>query len=402
MTRSQNAAADIAFSAPAESGGIARVSVTTDLQSCERTWRAFQKNASGHVFQTFDFVAPWCAHVAKARAITPHIVIGHADDGQPLFLLPFGVRRQTGSSVVEWLGGEHADYHGGLFDPEFLKRAAAEPNVFDTLLDALRSVFRGVDLAHFIRMPMVLDGTTSPFARLSTYPNANHAHATVLGSDWTTYYKQKRGSGWRRTDRKKVERMAERGDLAFRIAEDEQTVEALLSTLFAQKRTGLERIGVADMFAPDGVRDFYRALALTSLSGDGAVQLSGLWCGDDITAVSFGLVWKDTYYYILHSYDLEIYAAFSAGAQLMHHLMQWCIANDITIFDFTIGDEPYKEIWCETQLELFNAAVPLTAIGRAAAGTMKIREAAKSTIKGNAALWSAAVEIRKRLLKFRA
>lgn len=401
MTRSQNAATDIAVAAAAGSGGLARVSVTTDLTGCEQAWRAFQPGASGHVFQTFDFVAPWCAHVAAARAITPHIVMGHADDGRILFLLPFGVRRQTGSSVVEWLGGEHADYHGGLFAPEFLDRAASDPAVFDALLDALRSVFRGVDLAHFIRMPMVLDGAANPFTRLSTYPNANRAHATVLGADWPSYYKQKRGSGWRRTDRKKAERMAERGDLAFRIATDEQTVEALLAALFAQKRAGLERIGVADMFAPDGVRDFYRALALSSLSADSPVQLSGLWCGDDITAVSFGLVWKETYYYVLHSYDLEVYAAFSAGAQLMHHLMQWCIANNITIFDFTIGDEPYKDIWCETQLELFNAAVPLTTIGRVAAGTMKLREAAKSTIKGNAKLWSAAVEIRKRLLKIR-
>lgn len=380
---------------------VANVTVTSDLADIEILWRAFEPTAVGHVFQTYDFVAPWCAHVASARGIAPRIVTGHAEDGRVLCLLPLGVRRILGASVLEWLGAEHADYHGGLFDPACLAHLAGDAAAFAAFLDAMTGAIDGADLLHFMRMPAELGGIRNPFLHLDTHPNANGAHATRLAPDWQAYYRAKRQSGWRRTDRKKERELAEHGELQFRIAEDAQAVDDLLKVLFEQKREGLAQIGVADMFAPDGVRAFYRDLALRSLGGRGPVQLSALYCGDTVTAVSYGLLWGGTYYYILHSYDLGPLAGFSPGRQLMHHLMQWCFDHDIDTFDFTIGDESYKTIWCERQLDLANAEVALTRIGAAAAGAFRIRESAKRTIKNEPALWSAAVNIRKTILKLR-
>ena len=378
-----------------------QVSATNDIASLETAWRQFEAAAVGHVFQTYGFVSAWCAHIAPAEGIEPVFVTGATEDGRLLYLLPLGIRRKLGSRTVEWLGGDQADYLGGLFDADYLARLSANRTAFDAFVAGFVEAIGGADLLHFTKMPADYRGTPNPFLQAKTYPNANGAHATRLEPDWDTYYKSRRKSGWRRTDRSKERQLAELGDLSFVIADDAARLDEILDTLFDQKREGLARIGVDDMFAPPGVRDFYRQLAHDSLADKGSAQISALYCGDRIAAANYGLIFGDTYYYVLHSYDLDAFADKSPGRQLMYRLMQWSFDNGLTLFDFTIGDEAYKDKWCEVSLDLVDAAMPLTAKGNVSSGAFRLWERTKRQIKNNETLWSAAVGVRKALLSLK-
>jgi CelD/BcsL family acetyltransferase involved in cellulose biosynthesis len=383
------------------SAPVIRISATSDIASLQAVWRLFETVAVGHVFQTHGFISAWCAHIAPAEGVEPIVVTGTAEDGKLLYLLPLGIRRKLGARTVEWLGGDQADYLGGLFDSEYLARLSADGTAFDAFVDGFVEAIGGADLLHFTKMPADYRGTPNPFLQAKTYPNANGAHATRLEPDWDTYYKSKRKSGWRRTDRSKERQLAELGDLSFVIADDAAKVDEILDTLFEQKREGLARIGVDDMFAPTGVRDFYRQFAHDSLEGMGCAQISAYYCGDRIAAANYGLVFGDTYYYVLHSYDLDTFADKSPGRQLMYRLMQWSFDNNLTLFDFTIGDEAYKDKWCEVSLDLVDAAMPLTSTGNVTSGAFRLWERAKRQIKNDETLWSAAVGVRKALLNLK-
>mgnify|MGYP000144456960 CR=1 FL=1 len=375
-----------------------QIAATRDIASLEAVWRGFETTAVGHVFQTYDFMSTWCARVAPGDEIEPVIVTGTASDGKVLFLLPLGVRRKLGSRTVEWLGGAQADYLGGLYDADYLKYLSDDTSTFERFVDAFVDAIGGADLLHFTKMPADYGGTPNPFLRAETYPNANGAHATHLAPDWDTYYKAKRKSGWRRTDRSKERQLSELGEVSFVIADRHETVDEILDTLFQQKREWLAGIGVDDMFAPEGVADFYRSYAHDSLDRGGNVQLSALYCGDRIAAASYGLVFRGTYYYILHSYDpTPELADKSSGRQLMYRLMQWCFDNGITVMDFTIGDESYKDSWCELQLDLVDAAIPLTRGGSVSSRAVRLWQHTKRQIKKDETLWSAAVGLRKAL-----
>ena len=45
------------------------------------------------------------------------------------------------------------------------------------------------------------------------------------------------------------------------------------------------------------------------------------------------------------AYDGGKWSKYSTGKLLLEDLMIWCCKNNIATFDFTVGDEPYKEIW---------------------------------------------------------
>lgn len=377
------------------------VRATQNVGALEPVWREFERTAVGHVFQTYDFTSAWCSHVARARGVDPVVATVEAQDGRMLALLPLGVRRRAGTRTVEWLGGEQADYHSGLYSPEFLTRLSVDRTAFDAFVKDVIAAIGGADLLHFVQMPAEQGKTTNPFLLGPTYPNANGAHATRLLPDWETYYAAKRKSGWRRTDRSKERRFAELGEITFDIATDAATTDEILAALFEQKRLGLARIGVDDMFAPHGVREFYRQIAHDRLEGKGYALLSALRCGGAIAATSLGFAYRGTYYYVLHSYDLDTFAEHSPGRQLMYRLMRWCFENGIEIFDFTIGDEGYKDNWCEISLQLVDAAMPLTARGSMASRVLRVREQAKRRIKADPTLWSATVKVRKVLLNLR-
>ena len=51
------------------------------------------------------------------------------------------------------------------------------------------------------------------------------------------------------------------------------------------------------------------------------------------------------FYYILPSFDIHNYGKFSPGKILLEKLLFWTFENKIKIFDFTGGNEMYKDLW---------------------------------------------------------
>ena len=49
----------------------------------------------------------------------------------------------------------------------------------------------------------------------------------------------------------------------------------------------------------------------------------------------------------------EKYNSFSPGKLLIHELIKWSRKNNISIFDFGIGEEVYKKYWSNDFMKIF-------------------------------------------------
>jgi len=96
---------------------------------------------------------------------------------------------------------------------------------------------------------------------------------------------------------------------------------------------------------------------------DGSILLCGLELDDEILAAQWGGIHRGRLYSIISSYDHGEHGRLSPGDMLLHDMMQWCFENGIETFDFTYGDEPYKEPWCEHHDTLYRSVIPVTAWG---------------------------------------
>lgn len=375
----------------------AEIAIVSDPRAIEADWRRFEVSAAGHVFQTFDVMEPWLRHVGAARGVSPRIVIGRGEGGSVLFLLPLGIRHCLGARVLQWLGDDHADYHAGLFAPHFLASLAADPDEGRALVESVVARFKGeADVAYFRRQPASIAGYPNPFAAWHAFPHLVRSHWTRLAGSWDAYYRSKRDSGSRRHDRLKWQKMEALGPVAIIDAKTPAEIRPILKALFAQKQRSLAARGVPNIFASQAVRDFYEAVALKPYP-EGPSHVSAIECNGEIVAANWGLVHGNRYYYVLTSYDAGPVARLSPGRALMHHLMRWSIDRGVEEFDFTIGDEDFKEHWCEQTESLYDSCALLSARGLPFWLTLRAERGAKRVVKASPRLTRLANYVRSRL-----
>src|SRR5262249_35146370 len=58
-----------------------------------------------------------------------------------------------------------------------------------------------------------------------------------------------------------------------------------------------------------------------------------------------------------------IWRKYSPSRLLFDRVFQWCIAQKLKIYDFGIGDEDYKDEYCDRSISLYEASIPTSTKG---------------------------------------
>ncbi len=367
------------------------MTLSEDLTSLEGEWRSFQATADGTVFQSFEWLSTWQHHIGAREGVRPLIVLGRDAQGCPLFLLPLAVQPTGFVCELVWLGMELCDYTGPLLAPDFAARASSNAfaSIWDHVLQMLSRQI-GFDLIRLEKMPERVGAQPNPMLCLPATRHPSGAYLTELSGNWEEFYAAKRSASTRRRERTKRKNLAAIGDLRFVEPAGEQDRLATIDRLMQQKAGALARIGVANFFVRSGYAEFFRAI-----SGEKIAHVSRLDVGAVAAASNLGLVMRGRYYHLLASYtDDAAIMRYGPGAAHLMEIMERAIERGCTIFDFTIGDEPYKRDWCEERQTLYDHLSARSLKGSAAVLTHSLAVRGKRAIKENPALWDAFFKLR--------
>ncbi len=369
------------------------LSLHHDLDSIENDWREFEAVADCTVFQTFDWLSTWFRNIGVHQGAKPAVVIGR-HGGESLFLLPFALETNRFVRKITWLGSGLNNYNGPMVANDFSLRVSATQfvEVWQEVQRLLRQELHH-DLIDLEKMPKVLGEQANPFCALGVSPHVNDAYLTTLGGDWETYYAAKRSSATRKTDRKKRKRLADHGETRFITAGDRDDAVRSVDALIDEKRRSYAKLGVANMFERPGYRDFFIDLATGPRSAH-LVHVSRLDVGDSTAAANFGLTFRGRYYYILAGYDDGELARFGPGAIQLMDVMRYATEHGCKLFDFTIGDEPYKREWCDIEIGLCDYVAPASFRGWLAAVPSAAVRGIKRRIKRSPAAWAVVRKLR--------
>jgi CelD/BcsL family acetyltransferase involved in cellulose biosynthesis len=367
-----------------------KLTVHEDLSVVADDWRRFEQQTDCTVFQTFDWLTAWQHHIGARNGVQPAIVVGRDAAGDILFLLPLAtepglVRRLT------WLGNDLCDYNAPLLGPAFPQRVTRER--FLALWSEIRALLQRQprlrhDIVALAKMPETVGAQPNPFLALDLGLNPSGAHLTHLAGTWDEFYAARRSSATRRRDRTKRKRLGEIGEVRFVNPVTTAEIACTLDALIAQKTRSFARMGVADLFARPGYREFFLDLATGPATRD-LVHVSRLEVGPIVAAANLGLQFRGCYYHILASYDDGEVSRFGPGAAHLRDLMERAVDRGFTRFDFTIGDERYKLEWSDTVVKLYDHMAAATARGRPVVFFSRIVRRLKRTIKQSPALWQA-------------
>src|SRR4051794_17223330 len=173
----ESRAADQARSQPSR---IARVEIVGDLAAAQPVWRSLERSAFCTPYQRFDLLSAWQRHVGERESVEPFIAIASDRDGEPLLLLPLGVRRTCGVRVASFLGGKHITFNMALWQGDFFNRATKAD--LDALLAGLRAQGRA-DVLALTQQPRRWQGLANPFALLRGQPSANDCPVLTMTRD---------------------------------------------------------------------------------------------------------------------------------------------------------------------------------------------------------------------------
>ena len=377
------------------------------FEPIETEWRRFECFADCTPFQTFDWLSAWQRHIGRRAHVQPVIAVASFADGATACILPLGIDRHRGTRRLCWLGQDVNDYNAPLVARDFAQRVS--PDRFRAAWSELRARMRRQpslrhDWIELEKMPQMIGDQINPFFGLKLAVNPSGAHFTRLDDRWENFYAHKRSSATRRRDRAKRKRLAEFGEIRFRGCSDLDDARRTLEVLIAQKERLFAHRGIPDMFARPGWREFFLELASVSppspaFAQDGklAVHISRVQFGTLCGAVNLGLVFRDTYYHMLASYDDGALAHYGPGALHLRELLAYAIGLGLERFDFTIGDEPYKLEWSDTHIQLGDYTAAATGRGWLFSGGSAVHRRLKRFIKQTPFAWRAVSQMRSRL-----
>ena len=383
----------VAASHPAEPVSSSGVSlrVYSNLDEVGEQWKAFEQQADRTVFQSFDWLAAWQRCIGARRGTVPAIVLGRDADGQLLFILQLAIETEGLTRRLTWLGSQLCDYNAPLLAEQFSARMSAERFLlaWQDVIKLLRANPRlRFDLIDLQKMPEAIGPQRNPFLDLQVLAHPSGAYVATLGRSWDEFYAAKRSSSTRKKERKQLKQLAEHGEVRFVDVTDEADIRRTLETLFEQKSRAFARMGVDDLFARPGRRDFFLAIATDPAMRD-IIHVSRLDVGATMAATNVGLRFRDCYYLILSSYDDGELARLGPGRAHLHELLRYAIDAGFHRFDFTVGDEPYKRDWSDTELRLYDHLAAVTLKGSLAMATTAAFRRTKRVIKQSPTLWHA-------------
>jgi CelD/BcsL family acetyltransferase involved in cellulose biosynthesis len=340
--------------------GDASISVFDAMSDAEAVWRDFESASDHYIFQTFDWLRLWYDCIGVHESVRPHIVLVSGSDGQPLLLLPLAIHEKSGIKRLVWLGGKECDYHGPLLAKGFASRI--DPQAFKDLWARVLAALPAFDLIFFEKQPATIGDQDNPFLALGCTPYVEDAHYTRLEGTWEEYFRAKRSSKKRGKYRNQENGLRKLGELSFGIVSEPSEIRAALKELFEWKSQQYDETGVQNNLRWPGRKEFYEGVVLDPQLKN-TVKLFALKIDDQVISGDICAPYKGRNTGIFHfGYNRKL-SKYSVGELLRMKITEWCFQNGLSIYDYSIGDDTYKKIWCENTLHLYSYAKPKTLKG---------------------------------------
>ncbi len=331
-----------------------------DFQSSE--YASLYAASGATAFQHPLWLTAFYSRLAGHRGAEKIVVTGrHATSGELLFMLPMIRRRHTGVVLLESCDLGVSDYAAPVISPALLSDAPLDAAIRAVLpaFDILR--IRPVRPEHVALWQFLLGGETRKLDF--------SAHATVLHDDFAEWREATLDGSFRRMLDRKKKRFLKQDGAQVRLLSEPDEIRAGIAQL-ARLRAG--RFD-GDLIQGTEVEQFYADVAVTG-AATGFARTYEIAIGGEKIGYAFGIAAAGRFNYLLIGCDYDTHGRHSPGLILYDSMIEDWIANNGTIYDFTIGDEPFKRQLGTTATPMFQVGENATWRGRLGAAAFAARE----------------------------
>jgi CelD/BcsL family acetyltransferase involved in cellulose biosynthesis len=336
------------------------VYVHTQFSEVEEGWRCLQSACTAYVFQTYEWLYAWQKHLGEHQGWQAQLVELRDANGAIRMLFPLGICTQNHTRILSFLGGELTDYHAPLMHPDCL--LVLNQSNFQHLWRSIVAILPPFDMVAFKRMPQDVESATNPMIWIDGMQPTEQAHAAILPSNFEAFQKTRSAKMFADT-RRQFRRLSALGNLQLYVQVSTADQGAVIQAMAKQKSRRWQETGSRDLFALPGYLSFYRYLTQHGIA-QGQVIVSGLQLNGEWIATHWGVRYGNRFYWIMPGYEQDVWARYSPGRVLLDAVVQWAIAQELHVFDLTVGDEAYKRQWADQTMSLYAGSYGITLKGK--------------------------------------
>jgi CelD/BcsL family acetyltransferase involved in cellulose biosynthesis len=376
----------------AEATPALKIELYASPSEIEPLWRAFETTAVTSGFQSYRWLSAWCRHVAPHRNEQPLIVVGRLPDGNIDFIWPLSTTRRAGATVLGWLGQSHNGYNMGLYAPGIAERLTRTD--IEGALRVIRAARPEISAVAMTAQPVAWNGVPNPFAALPHQRAPNHSWCLALPADFDTLFTSCLSKHARHAVKRRDRDFAAIDDIRHNGGSTAESRWQILESFFVQKQRQFAELGIHDVFADPGMRDFYRDLAAGDASERALFGCSALVHGEETLATACGITFQDRYYLLTLSMSAGKLARLSPGLKLLKDDIAANCGHGVAHYDFGCGDGQHKSMWRPTAEPLFDTYLALSFGGRVVTSLSAAASRAKRAVKQNPTAFALAKRLR--------
>jgi CelD/BcsL family acetyltransferase involved in cellulose biosynthesis len=319
------------------------------IEEAREVWLELQER-DGNLFGTFEWADAWWRHFGAGRPL--HLHLCSDADGRPVGLLPLYRGAQRPLRTVRLVGHGPADRLAPICAPADRPRvAAALRRTLDTL---------GADVFVADELPAD-EGWAGLIGGLTLRREASPV-LPARGMDFPAFLAS-RSRNFREQVRRRERALRRHHDVAFRLTEDPEALDADLDVLYRLHEARWEE--QSSTFTEGPPRDFHRAFARLALER-GWLRLWLLEVDGEPVAAWQGFRYAGSEWYYQSgretSWDWR-----SVGFVLLAHSVRAALDEGVDEYRLLRGGEQYKGRFSTFDPELEVVARPLSPLGAAAA-----------------------------------
>ncbi len=291
--------------------------------------------ARATAFQSPIWLDCFYRYLAPSQGAEP-LIVTVRDGGELVGVIPMIRRRKAGLRLVESTDLGVSDYSAPVLRDDLAQRLES-----DTGFDLKRGFLDALGSHDILRIRPVRDEHRSEWGLLLNTEAMKQdfsAHCVALTPPFDDWRKENLDEKLAGMVARKGRRWKKQHDVKLECLADADDITAAISKLVDLRAGRFE----GDPIQQDEVKQFYQSVAVRGATcGDcetWRVSSDGLDAG-----VLFGLTYQGRFLYLLIGVDYDAHGRHSPGLQMYDWIIEDWMARGGTGFDFTIGDEPFKQ-----------------------------------------------------------
>ncbi|MEP3524649.1 MAG: GNAT family N-acetyltransferase [Hyphomicrobiales bacterium] len=324
------------------------IRVVSQFDFMSDDYKELFKQSNATIFQSPFWLD--CLYRTLPDALNAEAVIVTVSDtktGQLLMILPFVRQTKFGTKIMQPADLGITDYNTIIALPDVLVQLENQEG-FDAQLKQALTPF---DILLFRKQRPESFDISKLLSGMSRSANQNSAFEMEMVAPFEEWQRDTLSKSSRKgLARKRRNFDKEIGELTFKALTDAEEIKQAF--VFLRDERGKRYPD--DLLSKPAYFDFYLDVAINQAKSGKAVTYVGEANGQLITA-EFGLYDEGRHIMLLGAYSSnEIYRKYSPGLQSIMDMMRTRKEQNIQFFDFSIGDEDYKESFGATYVPLYN------------------------------------------------